>query len=329
VTSDPVQLPSLPKRQLDGHKGTFGTVCVFGGSARGLHTSGEAFMLGAPCLSALAALRCGTGLVKLVLPGPLLAGGLSMCPSATAIGLRVDTGGDIIPHEAARVVDEVMPQAASAVVGPGLGTSEGASALVLRCIQQESASIVLDADGLNCVAAIPEVFRDLHASAVLTPHPGEFKRLCEGLGLKNHLGIDRSRADACTQLAQRLGRVIVLKGLGTVVSDGMRTWVCEAGHPCLATAGTGDVLSGVIASLIGQFCPSALSMLAIAKVPSLPRDPSRPLDLFQAACLGVLAHARAGEAWAKKRGVSGGLLASELADEMPGQIELLRVNTNA
>lgn len=324
MTAEAVDLPALPARPIDGHKGTFGTVCVFGGTALGTHGSGLPVMLGAPCLSALAALRSGAGLAKLVLPSPLLLPALAAIPSATGLGLRTDADGDIIGHEAARVVDEILPDVQAAVVGPGLGTSEGAAALVLRAIQQDPVPVVLDADGLNCAAAMPELFRDLHAPAVLTPHPGEFRRLCEGMGLKSALGLDGSREDACTQLAQRTGRTVVLKGHRTVVSDGVRTWTCPAGHPCLATGGSGDVLAGVIAGFIAQFCPSQMLLAARARSPHVPTDPARPLTLFQAACLAVLAHARSGEAWSRSRGASAGLLAHELADELPAQIEALR-----
>ena len=175
----------------------------------------------------------------------------------------------------------------------------------MRAIQHDDRPVVLDADALNCMAHMPDLFRDFHAAAVLTPHPGEFRRLCAGLGLKGDLGLDASRERACEQLAQRLGRIVVLKGAGTVVSDGLRTWTCSAGHPCLATAGTGDVLTGVIAGLISQFVPHTL-------------------DLFDAARVGVWVHATAGEQWAATHDASAGLLAMELADLVPGVMESLR-----
>ena len=103
---------------------------------------------------------------------------------------------------------------------------------------------------------------------LLTPHPGEFRRLCAGLSLKGDLGLAESRERACESLAQRLGRIVVLKGAGTVVSDGHRTWTCPSGHPCMATGGTGDVLTGTIASLIAQLCPSVDQMAMRAKVPA-------------------------------------------------------------
>lgn len=312
------QLPKLPARALDAHKGTMGTVAVVGGNV-----SASAVMLGAPVLAAWSAVRSGAGLVRLVVPEPLLLTALSMCPAATGVPLRVDAEGPLA-HTAAETIDALVERCDVLAVGPGLGTERGSQAAVLRCVQQERASVVLDADALTCLAQTPELFRDFHAPAVLTPHPGEFKRLCAGLGLKNDLGLAASRENACTQLAQRLGRIIVLKGQGTIVSDGLRTWVCPAGHPCLATGGTGDVLTGLIAGLVAQFVPTVEAMMMRAKVPRMPVDPARPLDLFDAARLGVLIHARAGEAWARSRAASGGLAAMDLVELLPRLVEACR-----
>lgn len=316
--TDDTPLPGIPARPHDGHKGTFGTVAIVGGCDHG-----PSMMLGAPALAATAALRAGAGLAKIVAADGLLPHCLTICPSATGIPLPTDATG-VIPHEAAAVIDRVVGGSTCIAIGPGFGVSHGAHAAVVRCIQQEQVSIVVDADGLNCLATMPELFRDFHAAAILTPHPGEFRRLCYGLGLSSALGIDASRERACTQLAQRLGRVVVLKGQATVVSDGLRTWTCAAGHPCLATAGTGDVLTGLIAGLIAQFCPSPQQMLMRAKVARMPVDPQRPLDLYDAARLSVFIHAKCGERWAQKHSASAGLLAQELAELIPSEIEALR-----
>ncbi|MEO1130058.1 MAG: ADP/ATP-dependent (S)-NAD(P)H-hydrate dehydratase, partial [Planctomycetota bacterium] len=168
--------PSLPARDPGGHKGTFGTVAVVGGSAHavGPKPTDGLHMLGGPCFAATAALRSGAGLARLVLPEPLVDAGLAIAPSATGIALAVDERGDIVGHEAARVLDRVVAEADCLVVGPGLGTRDGACACVVRAVQQERIPVVIDADALNCLALVPEVQRDFHAAAVLTPHPGEF-----------------------------------------------------------------------------------------------------------------------------------------------------------
>jgi NAD(P)H-hydrate repair Nnr-like enzyme with NAD(P)H-hydrate dehydratase domain len=103
----------------------------------------------------------------------------------------------------------------------------------------------------------------------------------------------------------------VLKGAGTVVSDGIKTWTCKHGHPCLGTAGTGDVLSGLLGGLIAQFAA----------------DENGPLSLYDAARIAVQAHAIAGEQWARDRGAAAGLLAAELADELPRVLEGMRVGS--
>ena len=316
----PSDLPRLPARAGDGHKGTFGTVAVVGGCA-----AGGVRVIGAPALAAMGALRAGAGLAKLVMPGPVLDGALTICPSATGVPLAVDElTGEVIAHEAASTLDGVFESATVVAVGPGLGHWAGSRAATLRAIRQEELPVVVDADALNCLAAMPEFVRDFRAAAVLTPHPGEFRRLCEGLGMKGELGLGQSRERACEQMAQRLGRVVVLKGEGTVVSDGLRTWVCTRGHPCMATGGTGDVLTGVIAGLIAQFCPRTEHAVTRARVPAVPVDAARPLDLFDAARVGVWVHAVAGEAWAAASGASGGMLAAELAGLVPRVMETLR-----
>lgn len=312
----------LPPRAAGSHKGTFGTVAVIGGSDDPFPPH-QSRMIGAPAISALAALRSGAGLVKLVMPSSILSNGLTICPSAT--GIPIPNSSNIIDrHDATATIDLAATHASVLAIGPGLGTSPGAQAATLRAIQQEALPVVIDADALNLLSEIPEFMKDFHAAAVLTPHPGEFKRLCAGLGLANDLGIATSREKACEQLAQRLGRVIVLKGHATVVSDGQRTWTCPTGHPCLATAGTGDVLTGLIAGLIAQFCPTVEQTLMKTKVPRMPMPPDKPLDLFNAACIGVYAHGRAGELWAEQHKASAGLIAIELVEQIPHAIEELR-----
>lgn len=300
--------PSLPGRPATGHKGTFGTVLVVGGCAPS--SGAHATMIGAPALAARAALRAGCGLAKMLVPAPLAPAALSITPSATAHGVEVDAAGDMLGHDAAERLDELSADASAIVVGPGLGVSTGAAAVTLRCVQGAT-PVVVDADGLTALASTPELHRDFHAPAVLTPHPGEFRRLAASLRLTHDPTDPASRPAAAEALAQRLGCVVVLKGAGTVVSDGLRSWVCDRGHPCLATAGTGDVLAGLLGGLLAQFFrPSA-------------RGPLAP-SLYDLARAGVLAHAIAGERWAEERSSQAGLLAGELADLLPAALEPMR-----
>jgi NAD(P)H-hydrate epimerase len=317
--------PRLPARDPRGHKGDFGTVAVVGGCV-----SGGTQMTGAPALAALGALRAGAGLAKLVCPATVLAGALTIAPSATGLVLPTDSNGAIVAHEAVALLDSVFAACDALAIGPGLGSDpegrQGVQAVVLRAVQQESVPVVVDADALNALARVPQLTRDFRARAVLTPHPGEFARLAAALKIASDPTDPAQRPEAAERLAQRLGCVVVLKGAGTVVSDGQRTWVCARGHACLGTAGTGDVLTGVIAGIIAQFV--GLIDPTVAALPEAARRAlghSEPaLDLFDAARAGVLAHAIAGERWAQLHTASAGLLASELAGLIPACVESLR-----
>lgn len=296
-------IPPLPRRPASGHKGTFGTVAVVGGS----HAGGKA-MIGAPALAALGALRAGAGLARLVMPEGVLTAGLSVCPSATGVAIPETEGGRLDPAGAPIVLDGVRASCDALVIGPGLGVGEVERALCVRAVQDEGAPVVVDADALTNLSDVPDLFRDFHARAVLTPHPGEFRRLAGSLRISPDPASAGTRPLAAEALAQRLGCVVVLKGAGTVVTDGHATWVCERGHACLGTAGTGDVLAGVIGGLAAQFA----------------RGASPAMSLRHVAMAAVQAHAIAGERWAASRGAEAGLLAVELAELIPHALEELR-----
>ncbi|MEX2218446.1 MAG: NAD(P)H-hydrate dehydratase [Phycisphaerales bacterium] len=310
---DESPLPRLPARDPAGHKGTFGTVVVVGGRA-----GPDVRMIGAPALVATGALRAGAGLARIAAPEPVLSAAIVLCPGATGVPIAVDERGEMLAHEASRVIDEQVGSCRCLVVGPGLGRGEGPSAAALRAVQQEEAPVVVDADALSALAEVPALHRDFRAAAVVTPHPGEYRRLAGSLNIRRDAVDAGERPAAAEELAQRLGCIVVLKGAGTVVSDGQRTWVCRAGGPMLATGGTGDVLAGVIAGVVAQFVEAGV-------VPEGRRPaPPRPLDLYDAARAAVEAHAWAGERWAETHSASGGLLAQELAECVPWAIERLR-----
>ncbi len=309
-------LPRLPRRERDEHKGGLGTCLVVGGSA------GSPRMVGAPALAALAALRAGAGLVKVLAPEPIIDGVIQIAPGATGLPLPVDGDRNIRGSEAAEILDMAVEAGARALaVGPGFGGHENAGAATFHAIQQDRVPVVLDADALNALARTPDFTKDLRAAAVLTPHPGEFRRLAEALGLKLDPVSPEARAEAAERLALRVGCVVVLKGAGTVVSNGLETWVCDRGHPCLATPGSGDVLTGLIAGMVCQFVPDAVPA-AVARV--MPADPRRPLSLYDAARVAVEVHAVAGEVWAERSRAGGGLLAEELPALLPEVIERYR-----
>lgn len=292
-------LPPLPPRPRDGHKGTFGTVLVVGGSS-----DESTRMIGAPALAGMGALRAGCGLCRLMMPATILNAALSSLTSATGLPLMVDDEDQVIPFEAVADFDRAADDATCIAIGPGLGSSEAARALVLRAVQRDNPPLVIDADALNVLAAIPELFRDFHAAAILTPHPGEFRRLASAFRITHDPVNEDARSRATEALAQKIGAIIVLKGARTVVSDGQRTWVCPAGDPCMATGGSGDVLAGVAAGLVAQHLRQGH-------------------ELFECARAAVAAHALAGERWAANN-ASAGMLATELANLIPAALDTLR-----
>lgn len=316
MTGDATPIPNLPVRDPKGHKGTFGTVAIVGGCARG-----GSLMLGGPCISAVAALRVGAGLVRLVMPAPILAEGLTVAPSATGVALPATDDGSIdIPH-AAGVIDGLCAQADCIAVGPGLGMDDAVEALTLRLIGQTRAPIVVDADAINAMSVIPELTREVRAHAVLTPHPGEYRRLASSLKIDLDPTNESQRPEAAQALAQRLGCVVVLKGAHTVVSDGRSLWVNDdAPNPALGTAGTGDALTGVIAGLIGQFHRSPI----LAGEKTVTSEARGGLSLFDCARLGVRIHSWAARAWVEEVGADAGMLAMELCERIPQAVQAMR-----
>ncbi|MEM1329105.1 MAG: NAD(P)H-hydrate dehydratase [Planctomycetota bacterium] len=303
--------PPPPERDPAGHKGTFGTVLVVGGSS-----TPDSLMAGAPALTARGALRAGVGLCKIASTQTVLEIALTIEPSATGIVLPEAAGVDELapergapdPAGAAEAIDSALDRVTVPALGPGLGTTEQARRLVMRTVATLDRPMVLDADALNAIASTPEAQADLRAPAVLTPHPGEFRRLAASLAIDADPTDEQDRPRAAAMLAQRLGCVVLLKGSGTVVSDGLRAWRCTAGHACLATAGSGDVLTGLLAALIAR------SLGAGNATPPL-------YDLVRTA---AHAHGRAGELWAARAQADSGLRAQDLADLLPESLAELR-----
>ncbi len=299
-------LPSLPSRQRDGHKGTFGTVCVIGGQANAPHV-----MIGGPAFTATAALRAGAGLAVLAVPAPLVAAAITIAPSATGLALPTDPDGNLLPSDVAALLDTHLPKYDCLAIGPGLGDGAAQQQIVTRLVGREQPPMVIDADALNALARVAEFQRDFRVPAVLTPHPGEYARLAQALGIDHDLTSPTSpndtRSRAAEALAQRIGCVVVLKGAGTVVSDGLNTWTNTTGNPALATAGTGDVLTGVIAGLIGQFASGR----------------GGPLSLYDCARLGVYAHGLAADRW-RDAHADTSLLAEDLLLQLPDAVASLR-----
>lgn len=270
------QLPQLPQRPLDGHKGLFGRVLVIGGNDT---------MLGAPVLAGTAALRMGSGLVQIALPKAMLPAALAVTPELIGLAHGV----------AIKPILDVAAQADVVVIGPGLGQSPAAKKLLLAIVKQDHASVI-DADGLNLLAAGKTWPKGMGSNAVLTPHPGEMKRLGKLLGMEEVPKDDDGRIKLATLAAKTFKQIVVLKGGRTVVADGQRVYVNRTGNSSLSKAGTGDVLSGVIGSLIGQ-----------------------GMDRFAAAVAGAWIHGKAGEFAGESLGLRG-VLATDVIRSLPAAI---------
>jgi hydroxyethylthiazole kinase-like uncharacterized protein yjeF len=304
---DTSPLPPLPRRDPGGHKGVFGTVAIVGGCAHD-----DVRMVGAVALAAVAALRAGAGLARVAAPEGILDAVLTICPSATGVPIPVDSRGRLEPHEAAAVIDGLVRDCTALVVGPGMGRGDGARAAAFRAVRQEDVPVIVDADAIHNLADVPELARDFRAAAVLTPHPGEYRSLARPLNLTDDPVNPDSRPGAAAGLARRLGCIVVLKGSGTIVSDGQRSWVNTTGNAALATAGTGDVLAGLIAGVAAQF------------VAPMGRAPGKPLEFYDAARIAVACHGLAAERWVARRGAQAGMMALELAQEIPAALESMR-----
>ena len=298
--------PSLPARQTRGHKGSFGTTLVMGGSTN------PRIMVGAPALAARAAIRSGCGLAVIATPGTLATTAATLIPESTVIPLEVS---DSVGQGVLERCTEAALASHAVVCGCGFGSPDGVEHLVEGIVDLEERPRVLDADGLNAIAAAGG--RTMRGPIILTPHPGEWTRLARAVGIEADPLHDDRRPHAAATLARALDAgggpvVVVLKGSRTVVADGRRWWRCERPNPALATGGSGDVLAGVIGGLLAQFHPRAG-----ARASRVTRD------AFELACIGVELHSLAGMIWSRVHG-DAGLLAHELADAIPEARGLLQ-----
>jgi ADP-dependent NAD(P)H-hydrate dehydratase len=272
-------VPKLKPRANDAHKGTFGRVCIVAGSVG---------MSGAAALAGRSALRAGAGLVRVAVPKTILPIVAAIEPSYTTIPLE-DAAGKISKKAAVQLINAADDNEVMAF-GCGLGTGSAARAVLETLLGLDDLRLIIDADGLNNLCKIKDWPQKTKAKLVLTPHPGEIARLWQGL-FRDQMPNDRQ--NLAVQFAQRTNTTVVLKGAGTVVSDNQQVYVNTTGNPGMATAGSGDVLTGVITALMGQ-----------------------GLTDFDAAVYGVYVHGLAGDIAAEKLGQIS-LMATDIIDALP------------
>jgi ADP-dependent NAD(P)H-hydrate dehydratase len=283
VTLPVNELPRLPRRACDAHKGTFGTVLVVAGSTG---------MAGAAVLAGRAALRGGAGLVRVACPASVLDVVAASYPGYTTIGIRQHTDGTFGDGAAEELI-EAAREADVVAIGPGLGRSPAVVAFVRRVLGAlREMPAVVDADGLFALSPFNPELLDRAVPLVMTPHLGEFARLT---GQPAPTG-DAERREQATAFARKFGHVLLLKGAGTLVTDGSRLYRNTTGNPGMATGGSGDVLTGLIAALVGQ-----------------------GLSAFDAAVLGAWVHGRAGDLAAARLGQTA-LTATDLLDHLPAAL---------
>ena len=278
-------VPALPPRAANGHKGTFGKVLVVAGSTG---------MSGAAVLCGLGALRGGAGLVQVATPAPVQPVVAASNPCYLTAALPAGADGALAP-DADRPLLELAAATDVVAFGPGLGRGPAVAHVLQSLLDEVDRPLVIDADGLHALGGILSASPQLQrvVPPVCTPHPGEFARL---LGTTID-AVQADRASLAARFAAERGVILVLKGQGTVVTDGARLYVNATGNPGLATGGTGDVLTGLVAALIAQ-----------------------GLDPFEAAVAGVYLHGLAGDLARDALGETA-LIATDVIDCLPAALK--------
>ena len=276
----------IAKRRPDSHKGDYGHVLVLSGSEG---------LTGAATLCSLGALRSGCGLVTLGIPqslNPIMEVKLTEVmtqplPETKKISLSL---------KAVTKIKNMLKDVDAVALGPGLTTNQGTKSLVNKLIKIINKPLVLDADGLNCIAGNISVLKSVKYPIVITPHPGEMARL-----VRMEVGtIQRNREKVAKDFADRYKLTVVLKGYQTVVAGTkVNSYINKTGNPGMATAGAGDILTGMIASLIAQGISS-----------------------YEAAKLAVYVHGMAGDLASKKKGEIS-LIAGDILDNLAAVFKLL------
>ena len=263
----------LPRRKRDTHKGDYGKVLLLCGS-RGF--------TGAAALAVRGALRTGAGLVYLGVPESIYA--IEAVKLTEPVIFPLPDEGGMLSSLACDEIRKYLPKMDAVVFGCGTGIGPGTAEILRMLLKETDCPLVLDADGITLVSRHKDILRSRTSPTLLTPHDGEFARLdpCGG-----------DRVEETMAMARELGCVILRKGCRTLVTDGNECWENTAGNPGMATGGSGDVLAGIIVSLLGQ-----------------------GLDPVLAAACGAWLHGRAGDLCAEKLGEYG-MLPGDLVEELP------------
>ena len=263
----------LPRRARDTHKGDYGKILLLCGS-RGF--------TGAAALAARGALRTGAGLVYLAVPESIYAIEAVKLTEPVVLPLPEEDG--MLCAASLAKIGELLPKMDAVLFGSGSGIGPGTEKVLEFLLKNAECPLILDADGITLAARHKDILRDRLAPTILTPHDGEFARLKP---------IDGARLEQTMAMARALDAVVLRKGHRTLITDGTECWENQTGNPGMATGGSGDVLSGVILSLLGQ-----------------------GLQPLLAAAAGAWLHGAAGDLAAEKLGEYG-MLPGDLVEELP------------
>ncbi len=270
----------IPAKRPDAHKGCFGRITAVCGSRK---------MPGAAIMSVLAAERCGIGLITAASAAENVTAMSVKIPEAMYEPLPTDENGFILRKSAGRIL-KVSEKATALLLGCGLGVTDDTKALVRELIEKINCPIILDADGINCISDSIDIIKEARSGIIITPHPAEMSRLTG----KSVSQVQCDRLGTAAEFADKYGAVMVLKGAGTIVTDGKTAFVNPTGNPGMAKGGSGDVLSGMIASFAAQ-----------------------SIDLMDAAVLGTYLHGTAGDRAAERLSMQS-MRPTDIIEELPG-----------
>lgn len=276
-----------PKRECDAHKGNFGNVLIIAGSNA---------MRGAAAFAALGALRSGAGLVRVASVGRCIDTISSLVPEATYIELEEDDYGFMLYDTSVNAIETAMKRATAIVIGCGMGVTPDTIEMTKFVTQNAKCPVIIDADGINCIARDIDILTKKQTDVVITPHVGEMARL---INCDTSI-IASNRMLAAEKYAVKYDVTVVLKGGGTVIADSHCTAANHTGNPGMSVGGSGDVLAGIIGSAVAQGC-----------------------GVFDGACAGVYMHGLAGDRAALKLGMEA-MLPRDIISHLPEAFGILK-----
>lgn len=276
-----------PKREADTHKGNFGTLLVIAGSSP---------MRGAAAFAALGALRTGAGLVRIASTEKCIDTAAALVPEATYIELEADDYGYMLYDPNKNILLDAMKSATAIVMGCGMGVTQDTIELTKFVAENAECPLIIDADGINCIASDIDILMKKKTDIIITPHPGEMARLLSC----DTAAINKNRMITAEKYAEKFDVTVVLKGAGTVIANSRMTAANHTGNSGMSCGGCGDILAGIIGSIAAQGC-----------------------SVFDSACAGVYMHGLAGDAAAAKFGMEA-MLPRDIVDCLPDSFRILK-----